>query len=85
MKPEVRIMKAATMPLTMVGLGQPVRLAGVDAGQGLQRRLVSMGLVPGAVLEVLSSSVGGPVVVAVNQTRIMLGRGMAHKIRVCET
>ena len=74
----------ATFPLALAGRGRPVRLAGVDGGRSLTHRLTSMGLTPGAVVEVVSHSLGGPMIVAVNQTRIMLGRGMANRIRVRE-
>ena len=72
------------MALDRVGLNRPVRLARVEGGRGLQQRLASMGLRSGVVVEVISNTNGGPMVVAVSQTRIVLGRGMAHKIHVCE-
>jgi Fe2+ transport system protein FeoA len=41
-----------------------------------------MGLLPGAKLEVIRSAMGGPVVVRVKETKLVLGRGMARKIMV---
>jgi ferrous iron transport protein A len=70
------------VPLTMVGPGRRVRLVGVQAGRGLQARLAAMGLVPGMELDVVANAMGGPLVVAINGTRLVLGRGMAHKIMV---
>jgi ferrous iron transport protein A len=70
------------MPLTNVQVGKRVRLVSVVAGYGLQGRLAAMGLVPGVEIEVLRNSPPGPFLIAVKGTRIMLGRGMAHKIVV---
>lgn len=72
----------ATMPLAMAAPGEPVQLVRIEGGQVLRNRLASMGLVTGSYLEVISGSLNGPMVVAVDRTRIMLGRGLAHQVRV---
>ncbi len=69
------------LPLAMVGTGQVVKLVGVAAGKVLSRRLAEMGLTPGVQLEVLQDQ-GGPLLLAVRDSRLALGRGMAHKIFV---
>jgi len=69
-------------PLSAVEAGQTVKLAAIEAGRGLRSRLLAMGLVPNAEITVLSSSGPGPFVVSVKGTKMMLGRGMAHKIIV---
>ena len=70
------------MPLAMVRTGAQVRLVRIDAGRGLQARLASLGLLPGTGLRVVSVNARGPAVVAVGESRIALGRGMAHKMMV---
>ena len=70
------------MPLSMVQPGQKVRLVTVEAGRGLKARLAEMGLVPGVELEVINHNSAGPFIVLVKQSRIILGRGMAHRIVV---
>ncbi len=70
------------MSLAMVGSSRDVTLVEINAGRGLKQRLANMGLVPGTVLRVVSNGSVGPFVVAVKDTRIMLGRGMAHKMLV---
>lgn len=70
------------MPLSMVRPGCKVRLVGVRAGRGLVQRLSAMGLVPGVELEVLKVAGRGPMVVRVKETRLMLGRGLAHRVMV---
>jgi ferrous iron transport protein A len=72
-----------TMPLSSVRAGETVRLTSVDAGRGLNSRLASMGLVPNVKIAVVSNGHPGPFVINVRGSRMVLGRGMAHKIMVC--
>jgi ferrous iron transport protein A len=69
------------MRLTMVNPGQEVILIDILGGRGIRSKLYSMGLVPGTKLIVLGNR-GGPVMIAVNDTRLALGIGMARKIIV---
>jgi ferrous iron transport protein A len=70
--------------LSQVRNGQKVRLVRVDAGHGLNGRLAAMGLVRGVEITVVRNEHPGPFIVSVKGTRVMLGRGMAHKILVYE-
>jgi Fe2+ transport system protein FeoA len=70
------------MPLAMLREGTRTVLRAVNGGRSLRGRLASLGLVPGAEVTVLRNGGGGPFVVAVNNARICLGRGMAMKIDV---
>jgi ferrous iron transport protein A len=54
----------------------------VRAGERLRRRLTGFGLVPGTVVEVVQSLGHGPVIVAVGNARLALGRGASHKVLV---
>jgi len=71
-----------TRPLSVVRAGETVKLAGIEAGRGLNSRLASMGLVPNVEITVISSGHPGPFVISVKDTKMVLGRGMAHKIMV---
>ena len=68
--------------LTEVEDGETVKLISIEAGRALNSRLASMGIVPNVKLKVLSNGHPGPFVVNVKGTKMMLGRGIAHKIRV---
>jgi ferrous iron transport protein A len=70
-----------TLPLSMVAVGEPVRLKHIDAGRRLTHRLMELGLTPGVNLTIVQDS-GGPLLVSVRDSRVALGRGMAHKVRV---
>lgn len=71
------------MPLSMVAPGQEVEFVAVHGGRGIRRRLADMGFNPGIRIKVIQGGFQrGPIVVAVRDTRLALGRGMAHKIMV---
>jgi Fe2+ transport system protein FeoA len=69
-------------PLSAVQAGNTVKLAGVEAGRGLNSRLASMGLVANVEITVVSNSHPGPFVISVKGSKMMLGRAVAHKIMV---
>ena len=69
-------------PLSAVMAGETVKLAKIDAGRGLNNRLASMGLLPNVEITVVRNSHPGPFVINVKGSKMMLGRGMAHKIMV---
>lgn len=69
-------------PLSAVKAGETVKLAKIDAGRGLNSRLASMGLLPNVKITVVRNSHPGPFVITVKGSKMMLGRGMAHKIMV---
>jgi len=69
-------------PLSTVKAGETVKLARIEAGRGLNSRLASMGLLPGVQMKIVSSGHPGPFVISVKDSKMMLGRGMVHKIMV---
>ncbi|MEA3333184.1 MAG: FeoA family protein [Pseudomonadota bacterium] len=70
------------MVLSTAGCDKSLRLLNINAGHGLQSRLAAMGLVPGVEFEVISNHSQGPLVLAIEESRIILGRGMAEKVVV---
>ena len=73
------------MPLTMTNEGKSVVLYEIRGGMGIRRRLADMGLHRGSKLKVISNSRGGPFVISIGETKLMIGRGMAQKIMVEDT
>lgn len=71
------------MPLVMAARGSKVRLVSVNGGKQMTSRLAAMGLMPGVEVEIISNSPGNPFILDVRGSRLVLGRGMAHKIFVC--
>jgi ferrous iron transport protein A len=74
----------AIQSLSEIRSGRKVKLVSVEAGRGLINRLVSMGLLPNVEITVINNSHPGPFVINVKGSKIMLGRGMANKIMVCD-
>lgn len=72
----------AAKPLELVAAGQEVELARVAGGRALQHRLAEMGLTPGVRFRVLSRGRPGPIIILLKGSRLMLGRGMIHRVSV---
>ncbi len=71
----------STLPLSMATIGQTVRLININAGKRLTHRLTELGMTPGTELTILQDA-GGPLLLSVRDSRVALGRGMAHKMLV---
>ncbi len=73
----------ATLPLSMVAPGQTVELVHIEEGRRLRKRLADLGLNVGLSVRVVQNSFAGPLILAVREdSRLAIGRGMAHRIRV---
>jgi ferrous iron transport protein A len=70
--------------LSQVVPGKKAKIISLAGGRGLHARLISMGLIPGSIVEVISQGMTGPHVIAHNGCRLAIGRGMAHKIIVSD-
>ncbi len=73
--------REAGVALSETRPGQRIRVIAVEAGHALAVRLCALGLTPGITAEVVSVG-AGPVVLNVMGSRIVLGHGMADKVRV---
>ncbi len=74
-------MKHCLIPLSMVAKGERVRLAKVRAGACMCSRLSALGLTPGVEMTIVQDA-GGPLLLEVRNSRLAIGRGMAHRILV---
>jgi len=68
--------------LTQAPAGSRVRLRSVTGGCALATRLRAMGLHPGVEIQVVRNTGHGPIIVDINGSRLMLGRGVMDKVRV---
>jgi ferrous iron transport protein A len=71
-------------PLSLAPAGEPLTIVDVRAGSRLRHRLSDLGLVPGTVIEVVQSLGRGPVILALGDSRLALGRGASHKVLVAQ-
>lgn len=70
------------MVLSNLDAGEKTVVQGINGGRGIRSKLYSMGLMRGTELTVLRANCGGPTVVAVRDSRLAIGRGMAQRIIV---
>jgi Fe2+ transport system protein FeoA len=75
-------MNGKQIPLVLVSEGEEVRLVAVRGGLNLRKRLADLGLNIGMTVRVVRVNPHGPLILAVKDGRLALGRGMAHKVMV---
>ena len=77
--------KTDTVPLNEVRSGTTVRIVEVEAGHSLKNRLAAMGLLPNVQIRVVRNDGAGQIIVNVKNSKVILGRGMSHKVFVAKT
>ncbi|MHA1341064.1 MAG: FeoA family protein [Promethearchaeota archaeon] len=71
------------IPLDMLDYNTKAVIVAINAGRGAVRRLSGLGLVPGTIITKISEApLRGPVQISVRNTRLAIGRGLAHKVLV---
>ncbi|MCL6447073.1 MAG: ferrous iron transport protein A [Armatimonadetes bacterium] len=69
-------------PLGFLAPGEAGVIKEVAGGIGIRERLRGMGVTKGKALRMIQNNACGPVIVALGETRLALGRGMAQKVLV---
>ena len=70
------------MPLSMVEPNKEVRLVSIRGGGRMKRRLADLGLNIGMTMKVVRQNGQGPMIIAVKESRLAIGKGMASRIIV---
>jgi len=70
------------MVLTNAKKGNVYRIANIDVNESLLGKLASLGLIPGAEVEILQGSVHGASLVLCKGAQFALGRGLANQIQL---
>ncbi len=71
------------VPLTDMNSGESGVVVDIMGGEGLQKRLRSLGIRLGSKLTKISSGLGrGPVVVKIDSSQTAFGHGMSYKLIV---
>ena len=52
----------------------------LKGGEKFRNKMLALGLIPGKEFEVIKGNKNGPFVLKIDETRLMLGYGMAEKI-----
>lgn len=67
--------------LTKFNRGDKIKVIKINAGKRATQRLITMGIVPGNVIEIKRvSSLGGPVLISSKGSEIAIGFGLASKV-----
>jgi Fe2+ transport system protein FeoA len=69
-------------PLSTLRAGEVAVVIRIEGGEGVRKKLADMGILPGKEIGVTHGRGHGPRVVIVDQTKVMLGRGLLFKIQV---
>ncbi len=70
------------MPLAVVSPGKKARIVSIMGGRGVKEHLFNIGLDVGIEVEVLEQGAPGPFLIAIKETRLAIGQGVAQKIMV---
>ncbi|SMB96571.1 ferrous iron transport protein A [Desulfonispora thiosulfatigenes DSM 11270] len=76
---------AKSMPLGFLDVGKEAIVLSIQGGTGLSRKLSEMGFAQGIKVKNVKNDGAGPLIVAVMDCRIAIGRGMAQKILIEES
>lgn len=76
------VFQKQALPLSMIEKGQSGHVSFVNIGKNLQQKLINMGIIDGNEVKVIKNDLGSPMLLAVEDTRIVIGQGMSHKIMV---
>ncbi len=69
------------MPLTMVEAGREYTVHKVNGRDKILKHLEAMGIVPGAVVKVISKNASG-IIINIKESRVALGLDLANKVLV---
>ncbi len=72
------------MPLVFARENEIVEVVKIETGHGIHAKLMEMGIIPGAKIRMVCNA-KGPVIIAVNDSKYALGKGIASKIIVRRT
>jgi len=72
-----------SMPLNFIGIGKLAEINSIQGGDSLCKKIMEMGMSKGAIVKIIKND-SGPLIIKVGETRLVLGRGMAQKVMVCE-
>lgn len=76
-------LSSMTIPLALTSPGDCVIVVEIRGGRKMMHRLRDLGLNLGTDIRVIKNDVRGPLIIAVKEdSRLAIGRGMAHRIVV---
>ena len=71
-------------PLDKIAAGAMAKIVTIDAGSGLKNRLAAMGLLVDVQIRIVQNDGAGQIIINVKNSKVILGRGMSHKVFAVE-
>jgi len=71
-----------TQTLDQIKNGSLVRVVSVNGGRMARKKLMDLGVIPGERLKVLRNDSAGPLLIALYDSKVVVGSGLAQKVRV---
>ena len=71
-------------PLDKIAAGAVATIVSIEAGSGLKNRLAAMGLLVDVQIRIVQNDGAGQIIVNVKNSKVILGRGMSHKVFAVE-
>ncbi|MBN1500076.1 MAG: ferrous iron transport protein A [Spirochaetes bacterium] len=80
------ILTKELIPLSEIAPGTSVKIDSFLGGTGFKDKLLCQGIIPGQIISVINSNGGkSPVIIKINDTKVMIGSGMTSRILVEKT
>ena len=71
-----------TFPLLFAEEGQTYLISDLSGGKHFKEKCINQGIIPGQKVEVKNMSSHGPCVVSINDSRIIIGHNMLHRVLI---
>ncbi len=81
----MQLKKERTQPASLLSQGKPqssVQVIHILGGGEARRKLYNMGIIPGEKLQVIKNEPSGPVLISFHGGTLMIGKGLADKVRI---
>ncbi len=72
------------MSLAMAQRNKEMTVSQVIGGRQIRQKLADLGIMPGTRVSIVSNNLIGPMILAVKNYRLAIGRGLATKIMVSD-
>lgn len=70
------------VPLPFMSIGSTATIASVKGNDSTRKKILDLGIIPGEKIELFSANPGAPVVVKIQQNRIILDNSTSRRILV---
>ena len=78
-------MKVTKTPLHLHSIGEKLTVVSLDGSDFFKEKLICQGIIPGAQIEIVNKRTNGPLVLRINQTKVIIGSGMTERIFVTKS